>query len=157
MILCFLGLLLEIGEIDLRFGVLDTDSVFQSYAGLFELLRIRAEFEMKVKGCAAVAAVPCTTDSEILTQPLLEQRATSSCSIDRRHCDSWESGSNALISCPLSATIDQRTQCCHLEGASAICADPSEAVAGCLVQLASVGVDPGEACEGTTSTGDTRV
>ena len=87
MALCFLGLLLDIGEIDVRFGVLDTDAVFQSYAGLFELLRIRAEFDMKVHAQfagAAVAAFACTADSETLTQPLVEpsaHRVPYSCSI----------------------------------------------------------------------------
>jgi hypothetical protein len=43
------GLIIRVGEIDTQLGVLDTDTIFKSYAGLIELMRLRAEFNMKCR------------------------------------------------------------------------------------------------------------
>lgn len=43
----FLDLVLRVGEVDHRFGMLDP--MYQSFEGLFQLLRVNAELNMKCK------------------------------------------------------------------------------------------------------------
>jgi hypothetical protein len=68
------GLIIRIGEIDTQLGVLDTDTIFKSYAGVIELMRLRAEFELK---CRAKFLTPSRAEkAKILADPSLHVTRT---------------------------------------------------------------------------------